>query len=377
VIPLCRNSRERGADLKAVVLAGGYATRLRPISYAMPKLLFPVLGKPMIYWTLDLLHTVGITEVVLGVNYLAEALRRNIGSRYRQMKIKYSLENQELGTAGPMRLASTNTEMNETFVALNGDVIAEISLKNMLQQHHRSKALITDALHQVATPSRFGVVQMDARNRIGRFVEKPHPGEAPSHLVNAGIYIIEPEVLQLIPPNRKVSLEREIFPMLAKEGNLSGFTFFGYWFDIGNITDFRRANFSLLRSQPPTIEAPHTRIASDAVIRRPVSMADNSSVDSKAQVGPNVSTGKEVSIAEGAEVAYSILFDRVRVGENSKIYGAIISTDVKVGKDVRIGRGAVISPNVTIADRIRIAPGAIIHPHKEINRNVRAAAYVM
>jgi len=365
--------------LKAVVLAGGYATRLRPISYALPKLLFPVLGKPMIYWTLDLLDGIGVTEVLLGVNYLAETLRARVGSSYQRMRINYSLESQELGTAGPIKLAAANTEMNQTFIAMNGDVIAQIDLRDMLRQHQQSGALITDALHEVKDPSRFGVVQMDAQNRIELFVEKPGPRAAPSRLVNAGIYAIEPEVLRLIPDNRKVSLEREIFPILAKERRLSGFEFPGYWFDIGSLTDFRKANFSLLRNptRKPEPQATNAKIADDALIREPVSFGDNSAVDSRARVGPNTILGNDVRIGKNSKVTQSILFDRVTIGEGSQILGAILSTDVKVGNGVKINRGCIISPHVTIADRTKIAAGAIIHPHKEINRNVGAKAHVM
>ncbi len=248
---VCPKDNWSWADLKGIVLAGGFATRLRPISYALPKLLFPICGKPMIYWSLDLLRSVGTEEVILCVNYLAETLRRQVGSEYKGMSIKYSLETEPLGTAGPMKLASTNARIDETFIAMNGDVIAQINLREMLKQHKETKALITDALYEVKNPSRFGVVQLDSENRIRKFVEKPKQREAPSRLVNAGIYLIEPDVLQMIPPNQRVSLERDIFPPLAKNGRLGGFTFSGHWFDIGNLVDFRRANFAML------VESPH------------------------------------------------------------------------------------------------------------------------
>jgi mannose-1-phosphate guanylyltransferase len=363
--------------LKAVVLAGGYATRLRPISYALPKLLFPVVGKPMIYWTFDLLQSIRITEVVLGVNYMAETLRARVGSTYRGMTIKYSLETKELGTAGPMKLASTNANLNETFIAMNGDVIAQIDLRDMLRQHQQSKALITDALHLVRDPARFGVAQMDQQKRIQHFVEKPKTRAAPSRLVNAGIYIIEPSVLQLIPENRKVSLEREIFPGLAKEGRLFGFEFSGYWFDIGSLTDFRKANFALQQYSELQPQVQDARIAADAVIQRPVSLGNRSSVDSKARVGPKVIVGNNASIGKSAKVASSILFDEVTVGEYSEISDAIISTGVKVGNHAKVGRGCIIAPHVRIADRTKIGAGAIIHPYKEITENVRAKAHVM
>ncbi len=363
--------------MKALVLAGGYATRLRPISYALPKLLFPVFGKPMIYWSLDLLKSVGTEEVILGVNYLAETLQRQIGSEYRGMNIKYSLETEPLGTAGPIKLASTNTTIDETFIAMNGDVIAQINLQEMLKQHKETKALITDALHEVKDPSRFGVVQLDAGHLIRRFVEKPKQTDAPSHLVNAGIYVIEPDVLQMIAPQRRVSLEREIFPTIAKEGKLSGFTFSGHWFDIGNLIDFRKANLAMLLNSGPTSAETTRRADQEAIIGKSVFIGENSRVSGGASVGPRVLFGNNGSIARGARVSESIIFDRVTIGERSVVSGAILANDVNVGKRARIGPRCVISPSVKIADGVKIGPGAIIHPYKEINSNVRASAHVM
>ena len=365
--------------MKALVLAGGYATRLRPISYAMPKLLFPVLCKPMIHWTLDLLKSVGTTDVVLGVNYLADILRANVGSTYKNMRINYSLESTALGTAGPLKLASTNMQFDETFIAMNGDIVAQINLPEMLKQHESTKALVTDALHEVKDPSRFGVVKLDSEKHVQAFVEKPKAGTAPSRLVNAGIYIIEPEVLKLIPPNRKVSLEREIFPTLAKEGRLFGFKFSGDWFDIGSLVDYQRANFSLLRAsnQDSGAYAANVTIASEVRIRRPICIGENSRVEGDARIGPNVLLANDCSIRGHSKVSNSILFDDVTVGEDCDINGAILASNVKLSKGVKISRGSIISPNVIIAEGVKIASRAIIHPYKEIDRNVGVAAHVM
>ncbi len=331
----------------------------------------------MIYWSLDLLKSLGTEEVILGVNYLAETLRSQVGSEYRGMSIKYSLETEPLGTAGPIKLASTNTRIDETFIAMNGDVIAQIDLQEMLKQHHETKALITDALHEVKNPSRFGVVDLDAENRIRRFVEKPNPREAPSRLVNAGIYLIEPEVLQMIPPEQKVSLEREIFPPLAKQGRLGGFSFSAHWFDIGSLIDFRKANFAMLLDSAHALVEEKGKGTKDASIRKSVFIGENSSVSGEASVGPRVLLGNNGSIAKGAKVSESILFDRVTIGERSVVSGAILANDVNVGKRARIGPGCVISSSVKIANGVKIGSGAIIHPYKEINSNVRALAHVM
>ncbi|MGA2789268.1 MAG: NDP-sugar synthase [Candidatus Bathyarchaeia archaeon] len=365
--------------MKAVILAGGYATRLRPISYALPKLLFPVLGKPMIYWTLDLLKGIGVGEVVLAVNYLADSLRMEVGSDYNGINIKYSLEKAPLGTGGPIKLASEDTRFDETFIVTNGDVIAEIDLAKMLNHHEQTGAMITDALHQVKDPTRFGVAQLDGEGRIRRFVEKPKAKEARSRLINAGIYVVEPDVLQMIPANRKVSMEREIFPVLVNEGKLSGFPFSGDWFDIGSLSDYQRANFSLLQkhAQPLTSRSREIKLARGAVVRAPVILGEGSRLESLASVGPRVVAGKHELIESGARVSNSILFDDVSIGEGSVVSGAILASGVKVGRGVRIATGSIISPHVQIRDGVKIGRNAIIHPYKEIEASIRPGTNAM
>lgn len=365
--------------MKAIVLAGGYATRLRPISYALPKLLFPVLGKPMIYWTLDLLKGIGVEEAVLGVNFLADSLRMEVGSNYKGIAINYSLEKAPLGTGGPIKLASEGTRFDERFVAMNGDVIANIDLGKMLKHHEQTKALITDALHEVKDPTRFGVVQLDSEGRIRRFVEKPKAKEAPSRLVNAGIYVVEPEVLKMIPANRKVSLEREIFPLLVRDGKLSGFPFSGDWFDIGNLRDYRKANFSLLEKHAGEL-VPYSdkvRLAKAAVVRPPVILGEGSRVEDLASVGPSVVAGKDELIESRARISNSILFDGVSIGEGSVVSGAILASGVRVGRKVRIAPGSIVSPHVQIHDGVKIGRNAIVHPYKEIESNIRPGTNVM
>jgi NDP-sugar pyrophosphorylase family protein len=365
--------------MKAVVLAGGYATRLRPVSYAVPKLLFPVLGKPMIYWQLDLLKDFGVDEVVMAVNYLADLLKKNVGEKYRDMRLRYSNEVTPLGTAGPIKLASRAVRLDETFIAMNGDVICDIDLREMLRCHRENRALVTDALHEVRDPSRFGVVQIDPSGRIRRFVEKPKPKQTPSNVVNAGIYLIEPRVVRMIPFNRKVSLEREIFPVLAKRRALSGFVLSGNWFDIGSIEDFRKANFTLLnqRAKRVNLLSKHSHISGKATLRPPNLIGEANVIESEALVGPEVLTAKNVTVMRGARVSNSILFDGVKVGEESVISGTILASHATVGRKVRIQDGSVISSGVKINDGVKIGKNATIHPYKEVESNVEARTNVM
>jgi mannose-1-phosphate guanylyltransferase len=365
--------------MKAIVLAGGYATRLRPISYVLPKLLFPVLGKPMIFWTLDMLRDFGVDEVVLGVNYLADSLRAEVGENYRGIRIRYSLEENPLGTAGPIKLASRVIHLNETFIAMNGDVIAQLELEEMLKRHNEADAAITDALHEVTDPSRFGVVEQDSTGKIVRFVEKPKKTEAPSRLVNAGVYMIEPEVLRLIPSGRKVSLEREIFPNLARKGKLEGYAFSGFWFDIGDMSDYQRANFALLRNrtQDSQLHERSAKVARSATVHGPCLIGEKSIIEGEVSIGPYALIGKSALIMRRSKVSNSILFDHVTVGEESVVSGSIIASHVKIGKKARINSGSILSPNVQINDGVSIGKGVIIHPHKEISATVRSRAHVM
>jgi NDP-sugar pyrophosphorylase family protein len=365
--------------MKAIVLAGGYATRLRPISYVIPKLLFPILGKPMIYWTLDLLRDHGVDEVVLAVNYLADTLRASVGKEYRGMHIRYSLEDQPLGTAGPVKLASNLIRLRDTFLAMNGDVIAEIDLSEMLKHHERSRAAVTDALHEVRDASRFGVVQLDSSWRIQRFVEKPSLKEAPSRLVNAGIYMVEPSVLRMIPPGRRVSFEREIFPLLARRRRLIGFPFEGHWFDIGNLSDYQKANFTLLQENGPKsiIRCRRSRLVSGSRPVPPLFVGERSKVEKAAHVGPNALLGKNCLISRSARVTNSILFDKVTIGERTTVSGAIIASNVSVGNRVNIEPGTVISPNVQIGDDVKIRRNTTVHPYKEITTSIEAREHIM
>ena len=365
--------------MKAIVLAGGYATRLRPISYVIPKLLFPVAGKPMIYWTLDRLERFQVDEVVLAVNYLAEDLRKVVGDEYRGMRIKYSLETMPLGTAGPIKLASKMTRLNKTFIAMNGDIITNLDLDEMLQHHKSSKANVTDALEEVQDPSRFGVVELDAASRIVRFVEKPNRKEAPSRLINAGVYLIEPNVLKQIPTGRKVSLEREVFPVLARRGKLAGFKLSDYWFDIGDSADYRKANFALTRQivGKSKLRVGKRTTVKDSQVATPVVVGNNSTVSAEARLGPNAVLGNNVAIGKRVRISNSIIFDDVKIGDNSTVSGAIVATGATVGCRVRIENGTVISPKVTISDGVRVGRGAVIHPFREITRHVAQRAQVM
>jgi NDP-sugar pyrophosphorylase family protein len=347
--------------MKAVVLAGGYATRLRPISYALPKHLFPILGKPVIERTLDMLRQNGVSEVILALNYMADRLRAHLGTRYRNIRIRYSIEDEPLGTGGPIKFASKFLRPEETFVAMNGDVLADFYLPQMVNLHRARSAEATLALKKVRDPSRFGVAVTDSSGRIRRFVEKPLAKKAPSRLINAGFYVMNRSILGKIARGRKVIIEREVFPRLARAGRLFGMEHRGYWFDVGDLQDFIKANFYFL--------AKHTRD------RRFV--PKDCQVNKSAVIRANTILGRKNVVGGRCRIANSVFFDRVSIGSDSIVYGAVVADNVAVGEDVVISPGCIVSSGCRIADRVKLGRDVIVHPYKEISGSITKPGHVL
>ncbi|MEA2037187.1 MAG: sugar phosphate nucleotidyltransferase [Nanoarchaeota archaeon] len=226
---------------KALILAGGKGTRLRPLTYKTPKALIDVQGKTLTEWIFELLKGYGIRDVILSIGYLADGIRDHFtdGSKFG-MNVDYVEESPDkpLGTAGPLRLAQD--KLQESFIVSNGDELKCINIPRMFRLHKRKNALATIALTTVEDPSQYGVARLDG-SRIQEFVEKPKRSEAPSNLINSGFYILEPEVIEMIPKGKRCMIEKDIFPKLAKQGRLRGFPFSGQWFDTGNMERLDRA----------------------------------------------------------------------------------------------------------------------------------------
>ncbi len=223
---------------KAVILAGGKGTRLRPLTYDIPKALLDVHGKTITEHIFDLLKKYDIKEVILAVGYLKEKIKEYFqdGSKFG-VNITYVDEDTPLGTAGPLKLAKN--QINGSFIVSNGDELKKIDIQKMFEFHKKENALVTIALTEVEDPSVYGVAKLDG-SKIVEFVEKPKKEDAPSNLINAGFYIIEPEVIDMIPDGFSM-LEKDIFPTLATKGRLAGFPFPGQWFDTGNFERYALA----------------------------------------------------------------------------------------------------------------------------------------
>ena len=310
-----------GPTMKALVLIGGFGTRLRPVTYALPKQLIPIAGKPMLYHNLDLLPT-GIEEVVLATGYKADLIDAYVRSHPPRWPVRMVAESEPLGTGGGMRNAGD--DLSDPFFLLNSDVIADVDLSALATHHARRGGLGTMTLTEVEDTRPYGVAELTAEDRISRFVEKPAPEHAPSHWINAGVSIWRREVLEAIPRGRAISFEQEIVPHLLDRG-LFGFRFTGYWDDAG--TPER-----LLRSQRLLFDGGRGgtgTVPSGALGSGPVAVLDGATVRG-ASFGRYVTVGTNATVEAGAYVENSVVMDGARIGHDASVIGSIVGPDARV-----------------------------------------------
>ena len=234
--------------MQALVLAGGEGTRLRPLTYTTPKPIMPLAGRPFMSYMLDWLGSHGVDEVILSCGFLSDGVKSVLGDIYQGMRLRYVVEDEPLGTGGPVRLALDEGLLEERFFVLNGDCLTDIDLTAELAQHESTKARTTLALIAVEDVSSYGVVPTDADNRVEAFIEKTD-GQAPTNRINAGAYVVERDVIEGIEPGRAVSFEREVFPAMVGDG-LYGYLAAGYWIDIGTPERYLEATWDLLSGRP-------------------------------------------------------------------------------------------------------------------------------
>ncbi|MGQ9679708.1 MAG: sugar phosphate nucleotidyltransferase [Candidatus Bathyarchaeia archaeon] len=362
--------------MKALVLAGGFGTRLRPLSCTRPKMLFPVANQPLIDWTFKNLSDGGVDTAILAVNYMAEAIVRYLGPSKFNMGIIYSREERPLGTGGPIKRASDLLKDGEIFLVLNGDVISDIDYRRIVEFHRQKGGLATIALFRVPDPSRYGSVELDAKDRIIRFVEKPESGKAPSNLVNAGIYVFDREVLDYIPPNRPTSTEKEVFPILAEKGELFGFEARGLWVDIGVPEDYLMAN-QLLLSKTGSQMVEGAKIDGEAKILPPSAIGVGVEVGADSVIGPYTSIAEYVHVGKGCRIENSVIFPGVSIGDHSSIKNAIIGENASIERWVKIESGSLIGDYAVIADGVTITNGVTICPSKRVEESILVPHQVM
>ena len=324
--------------MKALVLVGGFGTRLRPLTLTLPKQMLPIAGKPMIEWVVGRLADHGVDEVILSLGYRPDAFIEAYPDEVcAGLPIRYVTEPEPRGTAGAVRFAADEIGFDDTFLVLNGDVLTDLDITALIDFHRSRGAEATISLHKVEDPSAFGVVPTDDEGRVIAFVEKPPRDEAPTDLINAGTYVVEPSVLELIEPGREVSIERETFPAIVDRGGLYAMAANTYWLDTGTPQLYVAANLDVITGQRAgaTAEPVLGEVAGSARVANSV-IGVGSTVDADASVvGSVVMNG--VHVGEGATVEDSILMDEVTVGAGASITGCSV-----------IGAGEAIAPGAEL-----------------------------
>ena len=358
--------------MKAVILAGGFGTRLRPLSCTRPKLLFPICNRPLLDWTLDELGKNGVKEVVLAVNYMAEAFAHRYGDSTHGMRLFHSKEEKPLGTGGPIKKAEALIGHEEPFIVLNGDILTQLNYSTLIKKHVEKNALATIALHKVKDPSRYGIAELTHENRVVQFVEKPDRKKAHSNLANAGIYVLDPQIFDYIPDGRPVSIEREVFPRLTDEGRLYGYDFQGLWIDIGKPQDYLEANRLMLdtrieRSQP----------GGCVEIRDPAMVGQKVVVGERSEIGPYAVIGERTILGKEVHIQNSVIFPGVLISNFTSIDGAIIGEDTSIGAQVKIENGCMIGDQAVIQDNVTLTRDVTVCPFRQVSKSVLAPGCLM
>jgi mannose-1-phosphate guanylyltransferase len=333
--------------MQALILAGGEGTRLRPLTMTVPKPVVPLANRPFITYMIDWLDHHGFDDIVMSCGFLAEGVREVLGTgTLNGVTVQYVDEPEPLGTAGAVKLAEP--VLGERFAVLNGDVLTDLDISKLRTFHEQHGATATLGLYPVEDPSSYGVVVTGEDGRVEEFLEKPAPGTAPTNHVNAGMYMLEHEVLEHIDSGRAVSFEREVFPSLVGAG-LHALPLEGYWMDIGTPQRYLQATRDILRGTVVTQVSPSSAVDGATP---PVLVGAGCQIAPDAQVGPDVTLGEEVRVEGGASVAASSLHDGVVVGE-----GAVVEDSI-VGPNARIAAGARLEDETVIGEGTAVPPGA-------------------
>jgi mannose-1-phosphate guanylyltransferase len=363
--------------MQAVILVGGQGTRLRPLTTNVPKPIVTLVDRPFLSFMLAWLRGHGVEDVVMSCGFLADSVREVLGDGTRDgVRLRYVEEPEPRGTAGALKLAEPM--LDERFLMLNGDVLTDIDLSAQLAQHQATGARATLALVPVPDPSAYGLVLLDEDRSVREFIEKPSAEQqVATNLISAGAYVLEREILELVPPDRNVSIEREVWPRLVGSG-LYGYPSGGYWLDIGTPARYLQGTFDIIEGNVETAVRERLgdgwlavaedaevlgRVVPPSLLERGVRVAEGAQVGSLVVLGEGVSVGRGsrveravvlagAQIGAGCELRDCIIAPGCRIGDGTSVSGgAVLGEDVEVGAGNVITRGARIFPGVQLPDR--------------------------
>lgn len=354
---------------KAIILSGGWGTRLRPLTCTIPKTLIPIVNVPLMERIVKQLIKVGIKEIILAVNVMSEQLKNYFGDGSKwEITIQYTDEKEPMGTAGAVKLAE-DLIGNDNFFMLNGDVISRFDFSKILKAHMNYGGLATICSYIVEDPRRYGTLIIDNNNRIVNFLEKPNLNDPIAGIkpmpINAGIYILEEEVLSYIEQGRPVSIEREVFPVLAQQGKLYSYEITGIWKDVGLPEDYFFGNMMVLNKIFQEYGKDQNKligtgciIGKNVEIIPPIALDQNVIIGDDSKLGPNVIIGKDTKIGANSEISNSILFNNCNISKNAKIKYTIIADYCQVGESTIVDGSAynliILSTCVSVNDNLEL-----------------------
>ncbi|MBU3689307.1 MAG: mannose-1-phosphate guanylyltransferase [Acidimicrobiales bacterium mtb01] len=331
--------------MRAVVLVGGFGTRLRPLTFTTPKPMLPVGHRPIIENLVRMLAPAGVDEVVLALGFKPEPFMAAFpDGTCAGVRLHYAVEPEPLDTGGAIRFAAEHAGVDDTFVVVNGDVLTDLDVSALLAFHRRSGAEATLHLTPVDDPSSFGVVDVDESGHVSRFVEKPAPGTAPSNLINAGTYVFEPSVLARIPSGRKVSIERETFPQIVADGRLYAMATDDYWVDTGRPSLYRQANLDMLDGRRRSLVC--------------VAVEPGASVDGSARIEHSL-VAKGARVEADAKVVGSVILPGAVVHRGAEVVDSIVMGDIG---ERAVLRGCVIGASGTVAGGVSVSDALVPDP---------------
>jgi len=333
---------------KAIILSGGWGTRLRPLTCTIPKTLIPIVNKPVIERQILLLKAAGVKEIVLAVSVMDDVIKNYFKNGEKLgIKIHYTGEKHPKGTAGAMKLAE-NYLKDDNFFMLNGDVILNYDLGEMLKFHEKYKGIGTIAGKTVDDPSRYGVLIVNNdTHQLLKFLEKneysPPNGKIVPMPINAGVYILEPEIFSFVEPNKKVSIERQVFPKVAKENGLYYYPISGIWNDVGKPYDLLQGNILLMNDLINKLDGKvknlidySASIHPSSEIHPPCTIGENVVIHGDCKIGPNVVIGDNVLIENNTELSNCIIYNEVYISNHVKIEKAIIADNCNIRESVKL-----------------------------------------
>jgi mannose-1-phosphate guanylyltransferase len=364
--------------MKAVILVGGEGTRLRPLTCNTTKAMVPILNMPFLEYLIRYLKEHGISDIILAMSYLPDHIQGYFGDGAELgVHLTYLIEEEPLGTAGAIKNAEAF--LDETFLVFNGDVLTAIDLTAMISRHRKIKPKVSIALTPVEDPTIYGVVETGDKGMVKRFVEKPSWEEVTTNMINAGIYVLEPEVLGYIPPSTPSSLERRLFPQLLEMGKpISGYPSDSYWIDIGTPEKYIKVQHDLLSGKAPSLShywenfdqgaqiGSNCTIHPSAKIEAPVLIGEGCVIDKGAKVKRPAVLGPRCQVAKGALIEGAILWQDSKVGKKAILRNCVVASHSQIQEGSQVYDNCILGDNVVVGKNNKLAPGIRIWPDKRI-----------